>query len=93
MRLVKSLCFAILLAVSASVYAADKLNVNDATAEQISHTMKGVGAQKAERIVVYRKSHGPFTNIDQLMQVKGIGTKTIEANRDLITTKKPSETP
>ena len=38
-------------------------------------------ATKAAAIVAYRKTNGPFRSIDELANVKGIGTKTVEKNR------------
>ena len=38
--------------------------------------------KKAEKIVEYRQSHGQFESVDDLKNVKGIGSVTIEKNRD-----------
>lgn len=78
----KSLVLA--LALSASAFAADKVNVNTADAATIAAALNGVGESKAEAIVAYRQEHGPFKSPEQLAQVKGIGLKTIEKNRDMI---------
>jgi len=40
--------------------------------------LPGIGPVKAERIVLYRKTQGYFTSINELKNVKGIGEKTIE---------------
>ena len=55
------------------------INVNTASAEQLSE-LKGLGLKKAQSIIDYRIAHGPFTNIADLMNVKGIGVKFIEKN-------------
>lgn len=60
-----------------------KININSASVEELTH-LKGVGAKYAERIVQYREEHGPFTNAEDIMKVPGIGSKTCEANRDVI---------
>jgi competence protein ComEA len=78
----KSLVLA--LALSASAFAADKVNVNTADAATIAAALNGVGESKAEAIVAYRQEHGPFKSAEQLAQVKGIGLKTVEKNRDMI---------
>jgi competence protein ComEA len=78
----KSLVLA--LALSASAFAADKVNVNTADAAAIAAALNGVGESKAEAIVAYRQEHGPFKSPEQLAQVKGIGLKTVEKNRDMI---------
>ena len=43
--------------------------------------MKGVGPTKAKEIVQYRTQHGPFKSPDDLLNVKGIGQKTLDDNR------------
>jgi competence protein ComEA len=35
--------------------------------------------------VAYREEHGPFTSVDQLLDVSGIGEVTLEEIRDLVT--------
>ena len=72
------------LALTASAFAAGKVNVNTADAATIASALNGVGEAKAEAIVAYREANGPFKSADQLAEVKGIGLKTVEKNRDLI---------
>lgn len=72
------------LALTASAFAASKVNVNTADAATIAAALNGVGEAKAEAIVAYRQEHGPFKSADQLAEVKGIGLKTVEKNRELI---------
>ena len=78
----KSLVLA--LALSASAFAAERVNINTADAATIAAALNGVGEAKAQAIVAYRTEHGPFKSADQLAEVKGIGLKTVERNRDLI---------
>ena len=61
-----------------------KVNINLASAEEIAQ-LKGIGPSYAERIIEYRETHGPFESPDDITKVKGIGTKTLEANRGRIT--------
>lgn len=61
------------------------VNINTADAASIAAAMKGIGLAKAEAIVAYRQTHGAFKSLDQLAEVKGIGLKTIEKNRDTLT--------
>lgn len=61
---------------------AGPVNVNTADAETISAELSGIGLTKAEAIVAYRSEHGPFTTIDDLLNVKGIGERTLELNMD-----------
>jgi len=80
------LIFAFIFTVTPVVLAqnADKVNINTASAEEISK-LKNIGAKYAERIVQYREQNGPFKSPDDIMKVKGIGAKTFELNKDKIT--------
>ena len=60
------------------------VNVNTADASTIAEELNGVGAKKAEAIVNYRTEHGNFKTIESLTEVKGIGLKTVEKNRENI---------
>lgn len=57
------------------------VNINTATAEEFE-TLKGVGAATAEKIVADREANGPFSSIDDLTRVSGIGEKKLAAMRD-----------
>jgi competence protein ComEA len=61
-----------------------KININQATAEQLDG-LEGIGSTRAKAIVQYREQNGPFQSVDDLLQVKGIGPKLLEAIRDRIT--------
>ncbi len=63
---------------------ASLVNVNVASAEELE-TLPGIGEVLAATIVQYREEHGPFTSIDQLLDVSGIGEVTLEELRDLVT--------
>lgn len=63
----------------------EKVNINTATAEEISRKLKGIGSSLAEKILEYRKAHGPFRSTDQIRNVPGIGDKKYEAIRNFIT--------
>lgn len=58
------------------------VNVNTATAEELAAGLVGVGPAKAQAIVEYREQHGPFSTPEDLLEVKGIGPKLLERNRD-----------
>lgn len=62
-----------------------KVNINTATAQQLSDGLNGVGAVMAKRIVAYREKNGAFHSIQQLKNVSGIGDKTFEKLKDQIT--------
>lgn len=69
---------------TAPLWAAQGVNINTASAEEIAAALNGVGVAKAEEIVRYREEHGAFAHADELVNVKGIGLRTIDKNRDLI---------
>ena len=52
--------------------AAGKISLNTATAQELT-ALTGVGEKTAQAIIAYRDTHGGFTSIDELQQVKGIG--------------------
>lgn len=58
------------------------LNINAATAEQLSEGLKGIGPSRAEAIVEYRKAHGKFVRVEDLLLVKGVGQRVLDDNRD-----------
>ncbi|WP_240318632.1 ComEA family DNA-binding protein [Lysobacter sp. TY2-98] len=64
--------------------AVERVNINTADAATLDRVLVNVGPAKAQEIVAYRKTNGPFRTVDQLALVKGIGLKTIEKNRDRI---------
>lgn len=67
-----------------------KVDINTADAATLAAGLNGIGAAKADAIVAYRTENGPFQSVEDLEKVKGIGAKTVELNRDLISVGKPS---
>jgi competence protein ComEA len=63
---------------------ARRLDLNKATAAELE-LLPGVGPATAKRIVEYRLEHGAFASVDDLDKVKGIGPKTLERLRPLVT--------
>ncbi len=64
--------------------AAVRININTAGREQLE-SLPGIGAVKAQSIINYRLQNGPFQSIDNLLEVSGIGDKTLEGIKELIT--------
>lgn len=81
----KTLCaLALCLAMALPAFAATPVNINTADAQTIATSLDGIGVSKAQAIVAYRKDHGAFKSVDEVGNVKGIGTKTLARNRDAI---------
>lgn len=79
----------LLLCLAASAQAADirlneSVDINKASAEQLAKTLDGVGLNKAQAIVEYRRINGAFSSPEALGKVKGIGASTIKNNRHRI---------
>lgn len=96
--MIKRLLLALLLGItpaltSTSLYADElvlasqvqPVNINKADAETLSQNLLGVGKSRAEAIVRYRDTYGPFFSIDDLTEVKGVGRSIVDKNRDRIT--------
>ena len=60
-----------------------KIQINIATKEQLEK-ITGIGPRKAENIIKYREQHGPFQKVEDLLEVDGIGEKSLEKIKDEI---------
>lgn len=58
-----------------------QVSLNQASAEQLQLHLTGIGQKKAQAIVDQRQKMGGFKRIEDLLEVKGIGEKTLEKNR------------
>ena len=45
-------------------------------------SIKGVGETRAEAIIAYREQNGAFKSVEELAEVRGIGTSIVEKNMD-----------
>ena len=68
----------------ASVVSADPVNINEASAVELEENLKGVGPKKAIAIIEHREENGPFYTAEELTNVKWIGQKTLEKNKENI---------
>ena len=96
MKSLYTLLMSLMIAFSASVWADSPskaelyegievtVNINTATAEELSALLVGIGDKKAQEIVQYRDQNGSFQKPDDLANVKGIGAATVEKNRKRI---------
>ncbi len=85
MTMTKNIIAALILALSLtgmSFAESGSVDINTASVEQLAEALTGVGQAKAEAIVAYRESNGPFKHIDELVNVRGIGLSTVDRNRD-----------
>ena len=85
-KLSVALCVLLLLfSFSIPSFAANagKVNINTASVEELA-TLNKVGEKYAQRIVEYRETNGLFEKAEDIVNVKGIGPKIWEANKDRI---------
>lgn len=71
-------------AVRTEVNALRLLNLNYCTVADLQ-TLPGIGKKTAKLIVSYRKTHGNFARVEDLLLIKGIGPKKFDAVKELIT--------
>ncbi|MGD9098212.1 MAG: ComEA family DNA-binding protein [Desulfobacterales bacterium] len=84
--LVAMTLFGLILGMNTPLWAEDgaKININTASTEELTALIK-VGDKTAERIIAYREANGPFSSVDELTNVKGIGDKILLQNKDRLT--------
>lgn len=74
----------IMLAAKNDVENPALVNINTASVHMLQR-IEGIGSAAANAIVEYREANGGFKSIDELVKVSGIGAKTLEKIRELIT--------
>ncbi|MBN0988166.1 MULTISPECIES: ComEA family DNA-binding protein [Amphritea] len=85
----KSIVLCLCLSLPLGVSAEPMLNINTATADQLAEVLQGVGPAKAKAIIDYREANGPFKTVDELANVKGIGSSTVAKNLQSIMVDEP----
>jgi len=60
-----------------------KININSDSIEELAG-LSGIGSKKAADIISFRKTYGDFRSFDDIAKVKGIGSVTVNKNRDKI---------
>jgi len=85
MHKLNSLLLSLVLLVPLLVHAGP-VDINSADAATLAEAIVGIGDQKARAIIEYREANGPFAAVEDLMNVKGIGSRTVEKNRHNLTT-------
>jgi len=66
-----------------TVASMQMININQADAKTLT-SLKGIGNDRAVKIIEYREKNGPFQKIEDLMKVKGIGKKIFEQIKDVL---------
>ncbi len=64
---------------------ASQVDINSADVATLAKDINGIGTSKAQAIVDYREANGPFATVDDLVQVQGIGVKTLDRIREFVT--------
>ncbi|MEW6771544.1 MAG: helix-hairpin-helix domain-containing protein [Bacillota bacterium] len=64
--------------------AGEKVNLNTADSRALEE-LPGIGPALARRIIEYRTANGPFSSVDELLNVSGIGEKKLAQLRDHVT--------
>ena len=72
------------LALSAQASESARLNINQASAEEIDRTLVFVSEQTARQIIEYRKNHGHFNCLNDLSEVSGVSKRLVRYNRSRI---------
>ena len=80
----------LIIALTVNAAEVQKININTASAEELAQ-LKGIGPSHAAKIVAYREKNGPFKMPEDLVQVSGIGQKTVEANQEFIIVEEPKK--
>jgi len=87
------LVFSFLLSMQVQAVPKDgekKININTASLAELQKLPR-IGKKVAQRIIDYRKEHGKFKKIEEIMKVKGIGERIFKNLKDIITVEEKSK--
>lgn len=83
-KCVAALWLVLLWALCGPARADEKVDIKTADVATLDRVLLNIGPAKAAAIVAFRQANGPFKRLEDLGEVKGIGAKTLEKNRDRI---------
>ena len=81
---VTTLLIALVLSLTANANQQAVVNINTAPEEELAEVLDGVGMSRAQAIVEYREAHGAFEDVYELINVQGIGERTVVLNESRI---------
>ena len=81
MDIFRKILLAVCLLIPTLLFA-ETVNINTADKETLMTSIKGVGETRAEAIIAYREQNGAFKSVDELAEVRGIGTSIVDKNMD-----------
>ena len=84
LKLIRNAIVASFLSVVFSLSHAAPVNINTADAATLAQGISGIGPSKAQAIVDYRTANGSFASIEDLVNVQGIGFKTLDRIREFV---------
>ena len=90
MNTLKNIILSTVLVLPFMVCAGEAININTADKDALM-SIKGIGEKRAGAIIMYREQNGPFSSVEQLAEIKGIGEVFIEKNRDRLRVSEPTE--
>jgi len=84
MEIIKKTLLAVCLLIPTLLFA-ETININTADKEALMTSIKGVGEKRAEAIIAYREQNGSFKSVEELAEVRGVGSSIVEKNMDNLT--------
>lgn len=81
MKTIRSILLSSVFCMLSVAAYAGPVNINTADAKTLAAELKGVGMSRAQAIIDYRQSVGPYKSAEDLLEVSGVGPKVLELNK------------